>query len=84
LAFLFAKLFLFAPWSEKKKRVVGLHTLFGVLLDYPLFSLMSASGKEKSSQKRNRDRDISRSAERAKRLCLLTLRAFKKARPKLS
>jgi len=29
LAFLFAKLFLFALWSEKKKRVVGLQAVFG-------------------------------------------------------
>ena len=29
LAFLFAKLFLFALWSEKKKRVVGLQAAFG-------------------------------------------------------
>jgi hypothetical protein len=56
---------------------------FGILFVSPLFSLFAASVKEKSSQKRNRDEGISRSAERAKRRRLLTLRAFEKARPKL-
>ena len=84
MAFLFAKLFLFALWSEKKKRVVGLQTRFGVLLDYPLFSLMSASGKEKSSQKRNRDLRISRSAEHDEGSAPSTAPPFKKGGRKLT